>query len=101
MTDKEKNEAIYESLKNQLGTIDLDKIEFSDNDSSPSSKVVEQQKVYFWIRLYLRDECKELESGDDIAIKYVPKNENISVKFVYYAKKGLDKDNGDNVVNYN
>src|SRR5574343_24275 len=100
-SDEENLPKFYESLKNQLIEIDLDKVNFENIDQNPITKIIDSQKIYFWIRVYLKDEISDLESGDDITIKYMPKNEDLKVKFVYYAKKGVDRDLGINVVNYN
>jgi hypothetical protein len=78
------------------------------------SKVVEEQKVYFWIRLYLKEEDLNIQAGDDIVIRYQPRStfidgvkiweseqvEELVTKFVCYGKKGLEKDHDNEVVNY-
>jgi len=78
------------------------------------SKVVEEQKVYFWIRLYLKEEDLNIQVGDDILIRYQPRStfvdgvkiweseevEELVTKFVCYGKKGLEKDHDNEVVNY-
>jgi hypothetical protein len=78
------------------------------------SKVVEEQKVYFWIRLYLKEEDLNIQVGDDIVIRYQPRStfvdgvkiweseqvEELVTKFVCYGKKGLEKDHDNEVVNY-
>ena len=78
------------------------------------SKVVEEQKVYFWIRLYLKEEDLNIQAGDDIVIRCQPRStfidgvkiwesekvEELVVKFVCYGKKGLEKDHDNEVVNY-
>jgi hypothetical protein len=78
------------------------------------SKVVEEQKVYFWIRLYLKEEDLNIQVGDDIVIRYQPRStfvdgvkiweseevEELVTKFICYGKKGLEKDHDNEVVNY-
>jgi len=70
------------------------------------SKVVEEQKVYFWIRLYLKEDDLNIQAGDDIVIRYQPLSaeendfEELVTKFVCYGKKGLEKDHDNEVVNY-
>ena len=70
------------------------------------SKVVEEQKVYFWIRLYLKEEDLNIQVGDDIVIRYQPLSseesdfEELVTKFVCYGKKGIEKDHDNEVVNY-
>lgn len=110
-------EQLLEAIKN-INTDGLtDEIE-----EISTSTVVEEQKVYFWIRLYITDEFADVEVGDDIVITYNPssiylnntevkdgsfekltgsgKSEELSTKFICYGKKGLEKDHQDEVVNY-
>lgn len=66
-----------------------------------SSKVIEEQKIYFWIRLYLSEEDNNIQIGDDIVIHYTPSGEELITKFVCYGKSGLQKDHNGEVINYN
>lgn len=87
---------IIESIK----SIDTDNL--SDEVSKDvTTKIVEEQKVYFWIRLYLKDEDPNIQIGDDITIEYTPSGEKISTKFICYDKKGLSVDHQDEITNYN
>ena len=65
------------------------------------TKVIEEQKTYYWIRVYLKDENPNIEIGDDIEINYVPNNEILTSKFICFNKKGLDKDIVNQIKNYN
>lgn len=89
-------DSIVEQIKN-IDTTDLSDI-VSDK---VLNKVIEEQKTYFWIRLYLKEEDSNLEIGDDITIKWTPDNEELKTKFVCYAKQGLSKDHEDEITNYN
>ena len=90
-----------QSIVDEIKTIDVEKIDFSNGDFKPRAKIVEKQKVFFWIRLYLNEENEKVNPNDDIVIEYLPSGEKLEVKFICYAKKGLDKDNKDEIVNYN
>jgi len=82
----------------------LDTTELSDKLSKEEKKikqVVEEQKVYFWIRLYLKEEDSNLVIGDDISIKWTPTGEELKTKFICYGKTGLQKDYDEEIVNYN
>jgi hypothetical protein len=63
--------------------------------------ITEEQKVYYWIRVFLKDENPNIEIGDDIIFTYEPSGETITTKFICYNKKGLDKDIVDQIKNYN
>lgn len=63
--------------------------------------ITEEQKVYYWIRVFLKDENPNLEIGDDITFTYEPSGETLSAKFICYNKKGIDKDIVDQIKNYN
>ena len=66
-----------------------------------TSKIIEEQKIYFWIRLYLSEEDLNIQVGDDIAISYEPSGEELVTKFICYGKSGLERDHNDEVINYN
>lgn len=89
----------YDSIIEQIKNIDTDNLT-DDVDNSPSSKVIEEQKIYFWIRLYLKEENPNVLIGDDIIIKWKPSGEELKTKFIAYGKKGLDKDHDDEVTHY-
>lgn len=65
------------------------------------SEIVEQHRVFIWIRLFLREEPAGIEPGDRVAIRWTPSGETLSTMFKCYGKKGQDKDRADEVVNYN
>lgn len=86
----------------------LEKLKQIDTDGLPeeleiisTSKIVEEQKIYFWIRLYLSEEDNNTQVGDDIIIQYTPSGEELLTKFVCYGKSGLEKDHNGEVINYN
>lgn len=66
-----------------------------------TSKIIEEQKIYFWIRLYLSEEDQNIQRGDDIVITYNPSGEELVTKFICYGKSGLERDHNDEVINYN
>lgn len=89
----------YEKLVEQIK--DIDTTDLSDDvDSSVVSKVTEEQRIYFWIRLYLNDDNINAEIGDDIVINYTPSGEKLNTKFICYDKKGLSKDHHGELTSY-
>lgn len=90
-----------EDLIEQCKKIDTDDVERWKRDKNPVMKVIEEQKVYFWIRLYLKDENVNISVGDDITIKYTVSDEELKTKFICYGKQGLEKDQGELVTQYN
>lgn len=91
-----------EDLIEQVKNIDTENLSDVINLSDDKiSTVIEEQKTYFWIRVYLKDENSNLEIGDDITIEWLPDNEKLKTKFVCFSKKGLGKDSADNIINYN
>lgn len=79
----------------------IDTTELTDDVSKdPLMEVTEEQKIYFWIRLYLKEENPNIEAGDDIIISYTPMDEELKTKFICYGKKNLERDHEDEVVNY-
>ena len=80
----------------------IDTTELTDSvDQNVVSKVTEEQKVYFWIRLYLKDDNINAEIGDDISINWKKSCEKLITKFICYGKTGLSKDHQDEMTNYN
>lgn len=96
----QENNNLYEDIKEQVQKIELDKINFEKEDYVPKSVVTQKQKVYFWIRVYLKEEIK-IEANSSVKIIWEPSNEVLTTKFICYAKKGLDKDLDEQVAQYN
>lgn len=81
---------------------DIDTKDLSnDFELIATSTIVEEQKIYFWIRLYITNELTDILPGDDIVINWSPSDENLSTKFVCFGKTGLEKDYNGEVANYN
>ena len=89
----------YDSIVEQIKTIDTEVVKDWDKNVDPSMKVIEEQKVYIWIRLYLKEESN-VEVGDDVIITYTPSGEKLETKFIYYDRKGVMKDHDEEIVNY-
>lgn len=95
LTINDYKEGLIESIKK------LDTNGITDDIQNPISKTIEEQKIYFWIRLYLKDELSDLNPGDDITIKWIPSGEELTTKFICFGKEGLQRDQDDQVVNWN
>lgn len=89
-----------EEILDSLREIDTTKVNFNDSDFKPRTKIVEEQKVYFWIRLYLKEEL-EIEPNTKVTIKYNESGETLETIFACYNKKGIQKDLDSNLTNYN
>lgn len=87
---------LIESIK-QIDTADLS----DDVSNDVTTNVVEEQKVYFWIRLYLKEEDPNIQIGDDVSIEYTISGERLKTKFICYDKMGLSTDHQDEITNYN
>ncbi len=88
---------LYESLRSMLDKIDTKDLSDVVSDV-PVSVIIEEQKIYFWVRLYLREEDSNLDPGDDITIKWKDREE-LKTKFICYGKTGMGID-GDFMVKY-
>jgi hypothetical protein len=89
----------YDNLVEQIKTIDTEVVKDWNKNTDPSMKILEEQKVYIWIRLYLKEESN-VEIGDDIFMTYTPSGEKLETKFICFGKEGMEKDN-DGLVNWN
>lgn len=84
----------------KLSKIDTDNAEKWQYDENPSVNITDEQKIYFWIRLYISEENSNVEVGDDVVIQWTPSGEELVTKFICYGKKGLQKDYNNQVINY-
>lgn len=100
MSKELSNGSYVEGLLEQIKTIDTSNLS-DDIEEVVESKVIDEQKIYFWIRIYLNDENPDIEIGDDVTIQWTPTGEELKTKFVAYGKEGLQKDHKDEVTNYN
>lgn len=89
-----------DGLIDQAKSIDVDKIDFTGSNFAPMSKILEKQKVFFWVRIYLNEEDTKLKPNDDVFIVYDQTGEQLETKFICYSKKGLEKDSQDQMINY-
>ena len=46
----------YDNLVEQIKVINTEEVKDWDKNVNPAMKIVEEQKVYIWIRLYLKEE---------------------------------------------
>ena len=90
----------YDNLVEQIKTIDTEVVKDWDKNTDPAMKIVEEQKVYIWIRLYLKEESN-VQVGDDVIMTYKPSGEKLSTIFVCYGKTDLGKDHEAEMINYN
>lgn len=89
----------YDNLVEQIKTIDTEEVKDWTKNTDPVMKIVEEQKVYIWIRLYLKEES-DVKEGDEVFMTYKPSGEKLSTIFVWYDKKGIMKDYDEEIVNY-
>jgi len=90
----------YDNLVEKIKTINTEEVKDWYSNMSNDMKIVEEQKVYFWIRLYLKEES-DVEIGDDIFMTYTPSGEKLETKFICYGKTDMGKNHDDEIINYN
>jgi hypothetical protein len=92
----------YDNLVEQIKTIDTEEVKDWTKNTNPGMKVIEEQKVYIWIRLYLKEES-DIKEGDEIFMTYKPSGEKLETKFICYDKTSLSKDHDDleKITNFN
>lgn len=89
-----------EQLLEKIMAIDTESLS-NEIEITSTSTIIEDQKVYFWIRLYISEEDPNLQIGDDISIECTISGEKLDTKFIAYGKSGLERDHQDQVTNYN
>jgi hypothetical protein len=85
---------IYDSLVEQIKKIETDELSDNINDEIEISEV-EKQKVYIWLRVFLKDELTDIKEGDNFKIEYSPSGEFLLTKFIAFGKKNSYKDADD------
>jgi len=93
-------EQLLESIK------DIDTTSDWNYEEGSITKVIEEQKVYFWIRLYLTENSPSVEVGSDITICHKPNRsedvvEELETKFICFGKKNMDRDYEGEITGYN
>jgi hypothetical protein len=90
----------YDNLVSQIKSIEVEQIKDWNSNTDPAMKIVEEQKVYIWIRLFLKEES-DVQPGDDIMMTYAPSGEQLETKFICYGKTDMGKDYNGEIINYN
>ena len=86
----------YDSLVEQLK--DVDTSDMSDKvEQGATNRIVEKQRTYLWIRLYLKDEVSDLKIGDMFEISY--EGESMVSQFIAFGKNNSNRDYN-NLINY-
>jgi hypothetical protein len=67
--------------------------------NSIQHEVLEEQKQYHWIRLYMNDEL-EIDPMTKVKMVYVPTSEEFDLVFTSYNKKKSEQDKGPSLVEY-
>lgn len=88
----------YDSLIEQIKSIDTESLSDKKFHRKTTTQIIEEQKIYFWIRLYLKDEISDIKEGDDYEISY--DNEKLIVKFICFGKKNSVRDHDGEITNY-
>lgn len=100
---KEKDNVVlsemYSDIIESIRSIDDSNIKYDDN-YDVSVNIIEKQRVYLWIRLYLKEEISDINVGDDFEIKYLLNDDKIIAKFIAYGKKNLNRDLDNMIINY-
>ena len=93
------SQSLYEFIQEQLK--DVDTTELSDDISKDPEVEITPEKVYFWTRVYMKEENPNVEIGDYITIKYLPSGEELKTQFITYGKTGLERNHDDELINFN
>ena len=91
---------LYDMIMEQVKDIDTAKLS-DEVQGGAVAKVTEEQKIYIWIRLFIKKESDSIAAGDDVSITWTPSGEKMKTKFICYGKEGQNKDHGGEVASYN
>jgi hypothetical protein len=81
---------IYSSIVEQIKKIDTNDLTDNVNQDAKIEEV-EKQKVYVWLRVFLKEELEDIKEGDDIKITYLSSGEYLMAKFIAFGKKNSYK----------
>ncbi len=90
--------SLYDFVREQL--LEVDTQDLTDDINNEVNIEITPEKVYFWTRVYLKDENPNIEVGDWVKIVWTPTGEFLRTQFITWGKRGLDKDS-DGVVGWN
>jgi len=88
------------NIIDEAKSIDVEKINFDGEDFLPKTKIIQKQKVYFWMRLYLKNEI-EILPETKIIMSYNRGQEILETYFMYFGKGGLERDVNGQIINFN
>ena len=91
---------LYDMIMEQVKDIDTAKLS-DEIQGGVLAEVTEEQKIYIWIRLFIKKESDSIAAGDDVSITWIPSGEKLKTKFICHGKEGLSKDHGSEVTSYN
>lgn len=93
----------YDYLAEEVQKLNLDEIDFENSEyDRVRTEQTKKQKTYFWIRVFLTEEMKDIKPSDQVDIKYSYSGEVLDTTFICFAKKGYYKNSdGEVVTNYN
>ena len=91
------DKTLYQFIQEQLK--DIDTTDLTDEIDNTIEVKIDPSKVYFWTRVYLRDENPNLEIGDEVLITYLPSGETLKTQLITWGKRGLEKDHNDEIIN--
>jgi hypothetical protein len=87
-----------DSLVEQIKTIDTKGL--TNNVNTDAKIDITESTVYFWTRIFIKEEEPNIEIGDDVTILYTPSGEKLKTKFISYGKEGAYKDR-DGIAQFN
>jgi hypothetical protein len=89
-----------ENIVEEAKKVDLAKVNFEGEDFQPQTKIIQKQRVYFWLRLYIKDEI-DIKPETKINMVYNSGQETLETYFMYFGKKGFERDAQGQIVNFN
>jgi predicted ATP-dependent Lon-type protease len=80
-----------DNIIEEIKKIETENLKEFDECEQIKVEITQKTKVYFWIRVYLKEEI-DIKSGDKVIINWNIYDEKIETQFLAFGKKGLDKD---------
>jgi hypothetical protein len=95
-----KSDVHLDNIIDKAKKIDVQNVNFDGEDYLPKTKIIQKQRTYLWMRLYMKQEI-DIEPETKVQIQYLNGKESLDSFFMYFGKKGLERNKDGEIVNFN
>ena len=82
----------WDAIADAIREIDTDTLVAPLDENITEVNITKQQKIYQWVRVFLKEETSDTKIGDVLELVWTPTGESMKLEFNTYGKKGLEID---------